>query len=244
MIEKKIIRDKSVAYSVSEFIRKELNDVPIDNVKFENTPMGERITIATSTPGLIIGREGSNIRKLTVSIKNRFKFENPQVKISEIKKPYLSAQIVAKEIANNLSRFGPQRFKLTGFKAISSIMDSGAMGAEIRITGKIPSSRAKSWRFNKGYLKKTGYVSDFIVDKAIETVTLKTGVVGIRVEIMLPETALPDKILHHEEQTKNLEEVIDEKEVEKIEKAIEENSKEEKEMPKKETEIKKEEVKA
>ena len=62
------------------------------------------------------------------------------------------------------------------------------------MSGKIPSSRAKSWRFAKGYLKKTGYVSDFLVDKAKESVTLKTGVVGIQVQIMLPDTKLPDNI--------------------------------------------------
>ena len=87
---------------------------------------------------------------------------------------YLSAAIVAKMIANDLSNFGSQKFKLTGFKALTGIMNAGAMGCEIKISGKLPSSRAKSWRFHKGYLKKTGYVSDFLVDKAQEMVTLKT----------------------------------------------------------------------
>lgn len=221
MIERKIVEDKFTEYTISTYIREDLSDVPVKNITVEKTPLGERITIYTSAPGLVIGREGSNIKKLTASLKKKFKFENPQVKIGEIRNENLSASIVAKTIANNLSRFGSQKFKLTGFKAITAVMNAGAMGVEIRLTGKLPSSRAKSWRFQKGYLKKTGYISDFVIDKAIEYVTLKTGVVGIKVEIMLPDTPLPDKIIYHdltaiensEEmaiEEKNLEEVTEE----------------------------------
>ncbi len=198
MIERKIVGDRFDEFAISNFIRKTISDVPIKNVDYEKTPLGERVTIHTSAPGLVIGREGSNIKRLTEALKKEFKLENPQIKIGEIKNQYLSSAVVAKIIANNLSNFGPQKFKLTAFKAISGIMDAGAMGVEIRLTGKIPSSRAKSWRFAKGYLKKTGYISDYVVDRAVEHVTLKTGVIGIRVMIMLPDTPLPDKIVYHD----------------------------------------------
>lgn len=194
MIERKIMKNKFFNYSVSEYLKKELNDVAVKEIVFEKLPSGERVTIHTSTPGLVIGRQGSTIKKLTQSLKEKFNLDNPQIKIAEVKNPYLSATIVAKMIANDLARFGSKKFKLTAFKSIMNIMNSGAMGVEIRITGKIPSSRAKSWLFTKGYLKKTGYVSDFLVDKCIESVTLKSGVVGIKVQIMLPDTPLPDKI--------------------------------------------------
>lgn len=196
MIERKIIDDRMTEYSVDRFVRSQLFDVPIEKTGYEKTPLGERITIYTSAPGLVIGREGANIKKITEELRQEFGFENPQVKIGEVKNQNLSASIVAKTIANNLARFGSQKFKLTGFKAMSAVMGAGAMGVEIRITGKLPAARAKSWRFNKGYLKKTGYVSDFVVDKAVDHITLKTGVVGIKVQIMLPDTPLPDKITY------------------------------------------------
>jgi len=202
MIEKKIISEKLVQYKVADFIQKNSPDVAIKSVSFEKNPTGERITINTSTPGLVIGRQGSNIKKLTDQLRSEFKFENPQIKIGEVKEAYLSAPIVAKMIANDLTKFGSQKFKLSGFKSLTRIMDSGAMGCEIKISGKLPSSRAKSWRFHKGYLKKTGYVSDFLVDKGQESVTLKTGVVGIKVQIMLPNTPLPDKIIFNTEEVK------------------------------------------
>jgi small subunit ribosomal protein S3 len=194
MIERKVMSDKFLQYSVNNFVKEELGDVVFDRVEIEKTPMGVKVIIYTSTPGLIIGRDGSNIKKLTKALKEKFNFDNPQVKIGDVENPYLSASIVAKMIVNDLSRFGSQKFKLSGFKALTNIINSGAMGAEIRISGKLPSSRAKSWRFAKGYLKKTGYASDFYVDKAIESVTLKTGVVGIKVMIMKADTPLPDKI--------------------------------------------------
>lgn len=210
MIERKIMQEKFTEFKVSTFIREELPDLAIKKVEFEKTPLGERVTIYTSTPGLVIGREGSNIKKLTDSLKTKFNFENPQIKIGEVTEKFLSASIVAKNIANDLVNFGSQKFKLTGFKAMTNIMAAGAMGVEIRISGKIPSSRAKSWRFSKGYIKKTGYVSDYFVDHAIDSATLKTGVIGIKVSIMLPGTVLPDKIIYAEDKpvTENVEKVV------------------------------------
>ncbi len=215
VVERKILADRSKRFSLENFVRKQLNDVPVKEVTLEKTPVGDRVTVYTSAPGLVIGREGSNIKKLTKVLKDEFKLENPQVKIGEVKIPHLSASIVAKMIANDLARFGSQKFKLTAFKNLMGVMNSGAMGVEIRITGKLPSSRSKSWRFHKGYLKKTGYVSDFLVDKAIESVTLKTGVVGIKVDIMLPGTPLPDKIKYVENST--VEESVESEEKAKLE---------------------------
>lgn len=231
MIERKVLQSKMLEHSISDFLKKTLGDVPIKDIIFEKTPLGERVTIFTSAPGLVIGREGSNIKKLTKLLKARFKFENPQIKIGEVEQTHLSAAIVAKLIANDLSRFGSQKFKLTGFKALNGIMHSGAMGVEIKLSGKLPSSRSKSWRFAKGYLKKTGYVSDFLIDKAIESVTLKTGVVGIQVQIMLPDTPLPDKINYLADvlPTETVEKMMDAKKEEVSEdssKKVEEVSKE------------------
>lgn len=227
VVERKILKIRSDIFALDNFIRKKLNDVPVKEITLNKTPTGERVTIYTSAPGLVIGREGSNIKKLTKALKEDFKLKNPQVKIGEVKVSHLSAKIVAKLIANDLARFGSQKFKLTAFKNLMWIMNAGAMGAEIRITGKIPSSRSKSWRFHKGYLKKTGYVSDFLVDKAVESVTLKSGVVGIKVDIMLPDTPLPDKIKFIENST--VEETIETQEKEKLEEGVEETQEEVKE---------------
>ncbi len=218
MIERKIMRDNFFNYTISEFLRKELDDVAIKDIVFDKTPNNERITILTSTPGLVIGKQGATIKKLTELVEKKYGFKNTQIKIAEVNEPYLSAKIVAKLIANNLAKFGSKRFKLIAFKSMVSVMDAGAMGVEIRISGKVPSSRAKSWLFSKGYLKKTGYVSDFLVDKAVESVTLKTGVLGIKVQIMLPNTNLPDKIEYVDEESED--KTVEEKAIEEKEESI------------------------
>ena len=223
MIERKIMRDNFFNYTISEFLRKELDDVAIKDIVFDKTPNNERITIFTSTPGLVIGKQGATIKKLTELVEKRYGFKNTQIKIAEVNDPYLSAKIVAKLIANNLAKFGSKRFKLIAFKSMVSVMDAGAMGVEIRISGKVPSSRAKSWLFSKGYLKKTGYVSDFLVDKAIESVTLKTGVLGIKVQIMLPNTKLPDKIEYIEEESED--KTVEEKAIKEKEDSVKAESK-------------------
>ncbi|MBD3361951.1 30S ribosomal protein S3, partial [Candidatus Woesearchaeota archaeon] len=121
-------------------------------------------------------------------------FENPQIEISEVENPNLDAQIVAERIASTLERFGLQKFKGIGHKTLNDVMNSGAMGIEIVISGKIPSSRAKSWRFYRGYLKKSGDIALSDVRTAHATALIKTGSVGIKVSIMPGDIKLPDNI--------------------------------------------------
>ena len=73
-------------------------------------------------------------------------------------------------------------------------MGAGALGIELIISGKIPSSRAKSWRFYSGYLKKCGDASLVNVRRSQSIAKLKTGIIGVKVSIMPPNIRLPDDI--------------------------------------------------
>jgi ribosomal protein S3 len=73
-------------------------------------------------------------------------------------------------------------------------MNSGALGVEIVIDGPIPGARARKWRFYEGYMKKCGFISDNLLDKAQQDAVLKKGTVGVSVTIMHADTPLPDKI--------------------------------------------------
>ena len=75
-------------------------------------------------------------------------------------------------------------------------MNAGARGVEILISGKVPSSRAKTWRFYMGYLKKSGDVAVSGVHTAYAQAKLKTGIVGVQVRIMPSTTALPDDVTY------------------------------------------------
>lgn len=213
MIERNILQQKIKEYHIKEFIAKEFMKTGYSHTKIQRTPLGDKVTIFTSRPGLVVGRKGETIKKLTNVLKNKFKIENPQIEIGEIENPYFDAQSIAEKIAYTLEKFGPKRFKSIGYKTLQSIMDAGALGAEIVISGKIPSSRAKTWRFMDGYLKKCGHVSDKFVVRGMSTAFIKAGSVGIRVSIMPPGITLPDHVEFIEQKAELKEEVEKKKEI-------------------------------
>jgi small subunit ribosomal protein S3 len=194
MIERKIVDEKMTEFLVQEFLNEQFNKVGHSHTEIQKTPVGEKILIHASRPGLIVGSRGSNIKKLTRLLKSKFKFENPQVDIVEIKKPAINAQLVAENLAYQFERFGSQRFKALGYRAMEDAMKHGAMGIEILVSGKVPSTRAKTWRFYIGYLKKSGDIAVTGVKAAYAQAKLKTGVIGIQVRIMPGDLVLPDKL--------------------------------------------------
>jgi len=198
MEEKNVTKLKKDEFSIREYVKKSLGKGKISQVKIEYAPIGEKIIISTSKPGLIIGRGGEKIDELTRILKKRFKLENPHIEIDEIKKPEFNAQIMADDIALSLERFGPLKFKVTAYRTLQKIMEAGALGAEIRLSGKLPSSRARTWRFAQGYLKKTGDPAK-VVDRAQAMAQTKPGVVGVKVSILSPEAILIDRININEE---------------------------------------------
>lgn len=194
MIERKFVNQNIKEFEIKEYIRSNLSRVGLSDVKLQRTPLGEKIIISTSRPGLVVGRSGTNITKLTQDLKNVFKLENPQIEIEEVLSIGLDANIIAEMIANSLEKFGLARFKGIGHKAMADVMGSGAFGVEILISGKVPSTRAKTWRFYQGYLKKCGDIAVSEVKVAYAAAQLKSGTVGIKVSIMLPGTILPDRL--------------------------------------------------
>jgi len=194
MEEKKFVSFKKEELGVKEYIKKELGKGRISTVSIEYTPVGEKIIIATSKPGLVIGRKGEKIDELTRVLKKRFKLDNPHIEIREIIEPRLDAQLVADEIALSLERLGSLKFKVVAYKMLQEIMRAGALGVEIVLSGRLPSERAKSWRFSQGYLKKTGDPAK-VVQRAQAQAINMAGVSGIQVSILPPEAHIHDRII-------------------------------------------------
>ena len=194
MAESKIVEQKIKEFEIQEFVAENLKTVGLSSTKLVPTPMGEKIVINASRPGLVVGRKGQSIKKLTALLKKKFNLENPQIEINEVENINLDPQIVAERIANSLERFGTTRFKGVGHRSLEDVMSAGALGVEILITGKVPSARAKNWRFYQGYLKKCGQVAMDGVRQAYTTAHLKTGSIGIVVKIMPPDVKLPDSV--------------------------------------------------
>ncbi len=198
MEEKKTVKFKKDEFAIKEYIKDSLGKGKVSRVMINYAPIGERIIVSTHKPGLVIGRKGERIEELTRVLKTRFGLENPHVEIDEIRKPEFDAQIMADEIALGLERLGPIKFKVLSYRTLQRIMNAGALGVEIRLGGKLPGSRAKSWRFAQGFLKKTGD-SAKVVDKAKARAETKPGTVGVKVSILAPDAKLLDRIKIDEE---------------------------------------------
>lgn len=193
MEEKKFVGVRKDEYNIRQFIKRTFGKGKISSVRIEYTPVGEKIVIATHKPGLVIGKRGEKIAELTEILKKRFKMENPHIDISEVMRPEFDAQLVADDIALSLERFGALKYKATSYRMLEKIKSAGAMGVEIRVSGKLPSDRARTWRFAFGYLKKTGDAAK-VVDRAEAVAETKQGVVGIKVAILAPDTKVHDQI--------------------------------------------------
>ncbi len=194
MEAKKFVDFKKEEFGIKEYVKGELGKGRISNVTIEYTPVGEKIIISTSKPGLIIGRHGEKVETLTKVLKKKFKLDNPHIEIKEITEPRLDAQIVADEIALLLERQGSLKFKVIAYKMLQDIMRNGALGTEIVLAGKLPSDRARSWRFSQGYLKKTGDPSK-VVNRAQSQAKTMAGIVGISVSILQPNAYIHDRII-------------------------------------------------
>ncbi|MFH1396529.1 MAG: 30S ribosomal protein S3 [archaeon] len=194
MIERDFVTQKTKEYYIKSYIESKLRGAEISEIKLKKIPLGEKIIIKTSRPSLIVGSKGANIRKLTSYLKSHFKLENPQIEIKEVKNIFLDANVIASRIVSSLERFGSARFKGIGHKTMGNVLSAGALGVEIKISGKIPGARAKNWRFYQGYLKKCGDVSMNGVKTAYASALLKTGIIGIQVRIMPPDLILPDSV--------------------------------------------------
>lgn len=195
MIEKQIIAKNLREYLIQTFVRECFPKGSYSKIDLKKTPLGEKVVIHTAMPGLVVGRKGENISELTKVLKSKFNMENPQVEVAEITEVNLDPLSVAQGIASYFERFGPKRFKLIGYKELQNIIDAGALGAEIVISGRgVPGARAKSWRFKAGHLKKSGDISENHIKRAITVANLKSGTIGIKVSILTPDVIMPDEI--------------------------------------------------
>lgn len=202
MIERKIIAGKKDEFAMKEYVKAKLGKGKVSDVRIERTPIGEKIIVVTTKPGLIIGRAGETIQELTRVLKKQFKLENPKVDVEEVQNPDFDAKTIADQLALTFERFGPETFKMRAYKVLERLKEKGALGAEIILSGKLPSEKARSWRFTFGYLKKTGEIK--MVNRAQATAKTKPGIVGIKVEIVPKDAVIPDKIIIPDKEIKEI----------------------------------------
>ncbi|RLG59231.1 MAG: 30S ribosomal protein S3 [Candidatus Hydrothermarchaeota archaeon] len=203
-VERKFIQDNFKKLAVREYLQKELDRAGCGEIDIQRTPLGTRVIIKAQKPGLVIGRKGASIRNLTNILRKEFGLDNPQLEVYEIETPELNPYVMAKTIASALER--GVHFRRAAYTALRRIMDAGARGVEITISGKLTGDRAKTVKFIAGYLKHCGEPAFRYVKEAHAQALPKPGVIGVKVKIMPPGVTLPDDI-----------EVVDLEKVEEVE---------------------------
>jgi len=188
---KHFIEESVKKAEINEFLRNEFERAGYGGVSIAKTPLGTHIVIYTMRPGIVIGRGGETIRELARVLEEKFQLPNPQISVAEIEIPELNAYVVASRIASALKR--GVHYRRAGYWALNQIMEAGALGTEIIISGKLRSDRSRYEKFRAGYMPKSGEPARKYTRKAEVPVQLKPGILGVKVRIMPPEAKFPDR---------------------------------------------------
>jgi len=189
--EREFVEEGIRKADIKEFLRDSLQKAKFGGVDIRRTALRTRMIIYAERPGLIIGRRGRNIKDLTDALQERYGFENLQIEVEEISIPELNPHIMASRIAAMLKAGRP--FRRSAFINLDKIMEAGAQGVEIIISGKIRGERAKSVRFAKGTITKCGEPAKQVL-QGLAVADLKQGMMGIKVKIMPPGIRMPDHL--------------------------------------------------
>ena len=189
-IERRFVQDGIRSARVDQFLTKELKRAGYGGMDIIRTPLGTQITIFAEKPGIVIGKGGKVVREITATLQNDFNIESPQIEVQQVDNPSFNAQIMAERLANSLER--GWYFRKAGSSILRRIMESGALGCEVVVSGKLTGSRSRVQKFTQGYIKHAGEPSLTIVDHGFALAVKKLGTIGCTVKIVPPGALLPD----------------------------------------------------
>ncbi|EHA8588985.1 40S ribosomal protein S3-3 [Cocos nucifera] len=202
----KFVADGVFYAELNEVLTRELAEDGYSGVEVRVTPMRTEIIIRATRTQNVLGEKGRRIRELTSVVQKRFNF------------PENSVELYAEKVNNRglcaIAQAESLRYKLLGGLAVRRacygvlrfVMESGAKGCEVIVSGKLRAQRAKSMKFKDGYMISSGQPVKEYIDSAVRHVLLRQGVLGIKVKIMLdwdpkgkqgPATPLPDLVTIH-----------------------------------------------
>jgi len=184
--KRKFVADGVFFAELNHFLQEELGEDGYSGVEVRVTPIRTEIIIRATRTQAVLGDKGRRIRELTSLVQKRFNFPEGNVE--------LYAERVQNRALSAIAQAESLRFKLLGGLAVRRacygvlryIMENGAKGCELTVSGKLRAARAKAMKFRDGYMIKSGAAARDYVDTAVRHLKMKQGVLGIKVKIMLP----------------------------------------------------------
>jgi small subunit ribosomal protein S3 len=190
-VERKFVKNGLDKAQMAEYFSKQLERAGYGGMNINRTPMGTQVTIFAEKPGMIIGKGGKTIHKLTRDLETVFRVDNPQIDVQEVKVPELNAQMMASRLAGAIER--GLYFRKAGHNMLRRIIEAGALGCEIDIAGKLTGPRKRTEKFVSGNMLHAGNPAMELVDKGFAVAIKKLGVIGCRVRIVPPTVKLPGR---------------------------------------------------
>jgi small subunit ribosomal protein S3 len=240
-VERQVISANIKKVKVKEYLSKELEKAGIGDIDIQRTPMDTRVIIYAQRPGIVIGKKGVTIKNLTETLKNEYGLDNPQIEVNDLAVPALSAPVMARSIASSLER--GFHFRRAAYSALRDIMNAGAIGAHITLSGKLTGERSRMVKFFDGYIKYCGEPAERLVLKGFAEAAPKLGRIGVQVKILPPGAKMPDNIQILSGETEAATEQVEEPTAPRVEAPTEAPSKAVKKTPKKKAGEKKEKPK-
>jgi len=193
MIERTFIQKNYNKMELEDYLTRKLDRAGFSQLEIIKTPLVTRIVLYVAKPGMAIGKSGATIKQLTEVIAGKYKIDNPQIEIQEIRHPALNAKIVAERMAAMIER--GFSWRSIAYRVLKDAVDSGAQGVELVVKGKLSGKggRKRKQRIAFGYMKKRGHQSK-MVDFAKVAAYPKAGAIGIRLKIVHPDIIFPDKV--------------------------------------------------
>ena len=225
-IVKEMLKERVRRVQVHDHVQKRTARAGFGGLSIQRTPLGTHVRISAERPGLVIGRKGSDIQRLTDELERKFGYENLQVEAGEVNRFALNPLIMAAKVANALER--GWNYRRAGNSMLQRIMDAGARGCQITIAGKLTGLRHRTEKFLSGHIKFCGETALELMDVGIAQAKLKPGTIGVKVAIMKPNAKLPDEIEVVKVEVPVTEEVKDKEESSEEDEEVKEKESEEK----------------
>jgi len=184
--KRKFVADGVFYAELNELLTRELAEAGYSGVEVRVTPMRTEIIIRATKTLMVLGEKGQRIRELTSVVQKRFNFPDGSVELYAEKVQFrgLCAQTQAESLKYKLLE--GLAVRRACYSVLHFVMDNGAKGCEVIVSGKLRAQRAKAMKFKEGYMLKSGHAVNEYVDKAVRHVLMRQGVLGVKVRIMLP----------------------------------------------------------
>jgi len=184
--KRKFVADGVFQAELSELLQRELAEDGYSGVEVRSTPAKTEVIIRATRTKEVLGEKGARIRELTSLVQKRFRFAPGSVELYAERVNNRGLCAVAQAESLKFKLIGGLAVRRAAYGVIRFIMEAGAKGVEVLISGKLRGQRAKGVIFRDGYMIKSGQATNDYVDKAVRGVLLRQGVLGIQLSIMLP----------------------------------------------------------